>query len=186
MTLALTRPAPAPEWSPMSTPAPGFDVPAAFAEHGSALLGFAVNALRDRSLAEDCVQETFLRAWRSRDSFDRALGSERTWLFTIQRRVVLDAFRAQARRPRLVEHDEQLDGPAPAPTDPLERLGIVEGLARLSAEHREAVVAVHLTGLSYQEFSAATGVPVATLRTRVFYALRALRSHLDEGDQTDA
>jgi RNA polymerase sigma-70 factor (ECF subfamily) len=45
---------------------------------------------------------------------------------------------------------------------------------------------VHLTGLSYQEFSAATGVPVATLRTRVFYALRALRSHLDEGDQTDA
>lgn len=198
MTLTLTRPAPAPapEWSPMSTPEPGvdvhpvdlptFDVPSAFAEHGSALLGFAVNALRDRGAAEDCVQETFLRAWRSRDSFDPALGSERTWLFTIQRRVVLDALRARARRPALVEHDDQLDVPAETGADPLDRLGIVEGLARLSAEHREAVVAVHLTGLSYQEFSAATGVPVATLRTRVFYALRALRSHLDEGDQTDA
>jgi RNA polymerase sigma-70 factor (ECF subfamily) len=180
----------------MSTPEPGvdvhpvalptFDVPSAFAEHGSALLGFAVNALRDRSAAEDCVQETFLRAWRSRASFDPALGSERTWLFTIQRRVVLDALRARARRPALVEHDEQLDVPAETGADPLDRLGIVEGLARLSTEHREAVVAVHLTGLSYQEFSAATGVPVATLRTRVFYALRALRSHLDEGDQTDA
>jgi len=181
MTLVTTRPAP--EWSPMSTSAPGaLDVPAAFAAHGSALLGFAVNALRDRALAEDCVQETFLRAWRSRDSFDAGRGSERTWLFTIQRRVVLDALRARQRTPHLVEHDDALDDAPADVADPLERLHLVEGLARLSDEHREAVVAVHVRGLSYQEHAEATGVPVATLRTRVFYGLRALRSHLDEGE----
>ena len=72
MTVTMTRPTR--EWSAMSTAdsdsGSDVDVAAAFAEHGSALLGFAVNSLRDRPLAEDCVQETFLRAWRARSSFD--------------------------------------------------------------------------------------------------------------------
>ena len=162
-----------------------FDARAAFAEHGGALLGFAVNALQDRSLAEDCVQETFLRAWRARASFDGARGSERTWLFAIARRVVIDVHRARARTPRLVPHDEHPE-PAAEAADPLERLGMVEALARLSAPQREAVVAIHLHGVSYAEHAAATGVAVGTLRTRVFYALRALRGILDEVDTTDA
>jgi len=181
MALVLTRPAPAPERSTMSASTPGLDVRAAFAEHGGALLGFAVNALQDRQLAEDCVQETFLRAWRARASFDPARGGERTWLFAIERRVVLDVHRARQRTPVLVPDEHAPERAAPA-ADPLDRLGIVEGLARLSDEHREVVVAVHLTGLSYQEFSDVSGVPVATLRTRCFYALRALRSHLDDGE----
>lgn len=172
--------APAPDRSPMTPPA-AFDVRAAFEAHGSALLGFAVNALRDRPLAEDCVQETFLRAWRARDTFDADRGSERTWLFTIQRRVVLDVLRARQRAPRLDEHEEALAGVAADVVDPLDGLGLVEGLARLGDDQRSAVVAVHLRGLSYREHSEATGVPVATLRTRVFYGLRALRGHLDEG-----
>jgi RNA polymerase sigma-70 factor (ECF subfamily) len=176
MALVLTRPAPAPERSTMSASTPGLDVRAAFAEHGGALLGFAVNALQDRQLAEDCVQETFLRAWRARDSFDGERGSARTWLFAIERRVILDVHRARARTPRIVAEEEAPEQ-ATREADPL-----VEGLARLSDAHREAVVAVHLTGLSYQELSTATGVPVATLRTRVFHALRALRTHLDEVD----
>ncbi|GAA2172143.1 RNA polymerase sigma factor SigC [Agrococcus versicolor] len=162
-----------------------FDVRAAFAEHGPALLGFAVNALHDRALAEDCVQETFLRAWRARASFDPARGSLRTWLFAIERRIVLDVHRAHARRPRLVPQGEHPE-PVADVRDPLERLGMVEALARLSAPQREAIVAVHLHGLSYAEHAAATGVPAATLRTRVFAGLRALRTTLDEMDATDA
>jgi RNA polymerase sigma-70 factor (ECF subfamily) len=162
-----------------------FDVRAAFAEHGPALLGFAVNALQDRALAEDCVQETFLRAWRARASFDPARGSLRTWLFAIERRIVLDVHRARARTPRLVPHDERPD-PIAHVRDPLERLGMVEALARLSEPQREAIVAVHLHGLTYAEHSAATGVPAATLRTRVFAGLRALRTILDEVDSDHA
>ena len=104
MSIVLTRPVT--QGSTMSAPTEGLDVSAAFAEHGSALLGFAVNALHDRPLAEDCVQETFLRAWRSRASFDLDKGSERTWLFTIQRRVVLDVLRARQRVPALVPDDQ--------------------------------------------------------------------------------
>lgn len=170
--------------SPMSEGSPGLDVRAAFVEHGSSLLGFAVNALRDRALAEDCVQETFVRAWRARDSFDADRGSVRTWLFAIERRVVLDVHRARTRTPSVVPL-EQVPDPVASVADPLEHLGMAEGLARLSDDHRAAVVAVHLEGLSYREVSERTGVPVATLRTRVFHALRALRTHLDDQETTD-
>jgi RNA polymerase sigma-70 factor (ECF subfamily) len=162
-------------------PEPGFDLSTAYDEHGHALFGFAVNALRDRALAEDCVQETFLRAWRARDRFDPARASLRTWLFAIERNVIADAMRAAKRMPAQAPADSLDETEAPA-DDPLDSLTLQEGLAKLSPEHREIVVDVHLSGLSYAEVAGIRGVPVATLRTRAFYALRALRSHLEERD----
>lgn len=156
---------------------PRFDAASAFGEHADALLGFAVNALRDRGLAEDCVQETFLRAWRARDSFDASRGGERGWLFAIARRVIIDAGRARAKLPRITGDDELAQQAAPH-ADPLQRLGLIEAMALLSDDQRHVVVAVHILGRSYQEVSDETGTPVATLRTRTFYALRALRETL--------
>ncbi|MFG6445374.1 RNA polymerase sigma factor [Microbacterium sp. P07] len=161
-----------------------FDTSRAFDDHGSVILGFAVNALRDRPLAEDCVQETFLRAWRSRDRFDPSQASERTWLFAIARNVITDALRARARMPR-VGSDTLLEQHPSVDRDPLERLRIVEGLARLTEAHREVIVAVHLEGRSYQELADATGVPAATMRTRAYHALRALRGHIEGSEEPD-
>ncbi|MFB2581917.1 sigma-70 family RNA polymerase sigma factor [Herbiconiux sp. P15] len=161
-----------------------FDLAAEYDAHGAALFGYAINALRDRPLAEDCVQETFLRAWRARDRFDPDRGGARTWLFAIQRNVILDVQRAQQRVPRLVPGDEVEDAPAET-VDTLDRLVIVEALAKLSHEHRSAFVAIHIDGSTYAEASASSGVPVGTLRSRVFYALRALRSHID-GEESRA
>jgi len=62
-----------------------------------------VRTLGDRGLAEDAVQETFLRASHAADRFDPALGSLRTWLFAIARNVVIDIGRARAVRPRLAD-----------------------------------------------------------------------------------
>jgi RNA polymerase sigma-70 factor (ECF subfamily) len=69
--------------------------------------------------------------------------------------------------------------------DPLERLRLIEGLSKISDEHREVVLAVHVDGLSYAELSKRTGIPVPTLRTRAFYGLRALRAHLDGPEDSD-
>ena len=162
-----------------------FDVRSAFREHGGSLLGYAVNALRDRPLAEDCVQETFLRAWRARDRFDPGQASTRTWLFSIARNVIVDVLRARARLP-LLGDDAELEHRAVEAIDPLERLRMLEALSALSEAHRTAVVAVHLHGRSYQELSDATGVPVSTWRTRTFHALRVLRTHLEELEDSDA
>ncbi|OZC97497.1 RNA polymerase [Rhodococcus sp. 06-235-1A] len=162
-----------------------FDVAVAYDEHASAMLGFAVNALRDRTLAEDCVQETFLRAWRARSRFEPGRGSLRTWLFAIERNVIVDVQRSLSRMPiSASERIEDVDRQSVAVSrdtspDVDERLRIIAALALLSPDHRQVVVAVHLAGTTYAELSESTGVAVRTLRTRAFYALRALRDHLD-------
>lgn len=165
-----------------SAPATGFDLADAWRDHGSALLGYAVNCLGDRGAAEDCVQETFLRAWRARDRYAEHRGSERTWLFAIARNVVVDAARARARRPVPVDDDGlRLLADTTSEHDRVEdRATLVAALAQLSAEHREVLVAVRLEGLTYAELAARTDVPVATLRTRCYHALRAMRALVGE------
>lgn len=173
---------------------PGFDVRSAYREHGGTLYGFVVNALGDRGLAEDCVQETFLRAWRARDGFDAARGSERTWLFAIARNVVVDAARARSRRLRLVtDEGDALDralaaasAPGDLAADLAARIQVSDALSRLSVDHRTVVVEVQMRGRSYDELAAQLDVSVGTLRSRMFYGLRALRSTLEEAGWTNA
>src|SRR5476651_261718 len=76
-------------------------VRAVYAAHGPELYRFALRSLGDRGLAEEAVQETFVRAWQAANRFDDALGSLRTWLFAIIRNVVIDLSRARAVRPAL-------------------------------------------------------------------------------------
>src|SRR2546421_8362372 len=75
-------------------------VRAVYAAHGPELYRFAMRSLGDRGLAEEAVQETFVRAWRASERFDPELGSLRTWLFAIARNVVIDMGRARAVRPQ--------------------------------------------------------------------------------------
>ncbi|MFK5585006.1 MULTISPECIES: sigma-70 family RNA polymerase sigma factor [unclassified Serinicoccus] len=160
-----------------------FDVRRAFHEHGQVILGFAVNALEDRHAAEDCLQETLVRAWRARDRYSAERGSERTWLMSIARNVVIDTHRARVRRPAQ-PHAELPEPPSTAvpgvDAGVVDRVTLMSGLAQLSREHREVVVAVHLHGLRYEELTRVTGVPVGTLRSRMYYALRALRGIVGE------
>ena len=158
----------------------GFDLPAAYDAHGRELFGFAFNALRDRERAQECVQDVFLRAWRSRERFDAERATARTWLFAIMRNVVRDHLRGRAREPQTVLSDAELDI-AHHDGDPTEWLVIVEALSTLSDEHRQAVIGIHIMGLSHAELADSLGVPVGTMRTRTFYALRALRRYFDEG-----
>lgn len=127
------------------------------------------------------MQETFLRAWRSRTSFDASRGSVRTWLFAIERNVLTDVHRSIGRTPSVVS--AHIEDDARVGFDPsdvtVERLRVVQALAMLTPEHREVVVAVHIAGGTYAELERKTGVSAATLRTRAFYAMRSLRNHFE-------
>lgn len=162
----------------------GFDVSQAYVQHGRALFGFALNGVGDRGLAEDCVQETFVRAWRAKDRYQAQTATERTWLFAIARHVMIDALRARARRPRLVQPDEDQVDPQAVVVDGQvnDRMMLLSGLAQISEEHREVIVAVQLEGMTYLQLAERTGVAVPTLRTRMYYGLRALREILREAD----
>jgi RNA polymerase sigma-70 factor, ECF subfamily len=157
-------------------------VRAVYAAHGPELFRFALRSLGDRGLAEEAVQETFVRAWQASNRFDEALGSLRTWLFAIVRNVVIDLSRARAVRPSLAaggRTDDQI-----VLDDDIENVlvawQIEEALQKLSDEHRDALVEVHYKARLYQEVAHDLGVPVGTVKSRVYYALKAMRLALEE------
>jgi RNA polymerase sigma-70 factor, ECF subfamily len=157
-------------------------VRAVYAAHGPELYRFAVRSLGDRGLAEEAVQETFVRAWRAADRFDDELGSLRTWLFAIVRNVVIDLSRARAVRPGLSSTDGETD--ALFVDEAFDRVltswQVEEALRMLSEEHRVALVEVHYKGRAYSDVARAMGVPVGTVKSRVYYALKAMRLALEE------
>ncbi|MFI6604313.1 sigma-70 family RNA polymerase sigma factor [Nonomuraea sp. NPDC050536] len=153
---------------------------AVYDDHGGELFAFARRSLGDPGLAEDAVQETFVRAWRTAARYDHRQSSPRTWLFAICRNVVIDLMRARSVRPQLsAEQGEDL----PSGND-LEGLllgmQVEEALRRLSPEQRHILVEVHLRDRAPAELAAELRIPPGTVRSRVFYALKALRLVMEE------
>lgn len=160
------------------------EVQAAYDLHGGELFGFALRALADHQLAEDVVQDTFVRAWRSPRGFDPRQGSLRTWLFAIARNTVVDAMRRRAVRDGAgtLSLDAQPES-VPVGDDIdllLDRIQLSEALDRLTPQHREAVVEVYFGGRSCAELAAERGVPASTMRSRLYYGVRSLRLILEE------
>ena len=154
------------------------DVREAYAAHASELYGFAVRSLGDSGLAEEAVQETFLRAWRAGERFDPQLGSLRTWLFAILRNVVIDLGRARAARPTLAERGVE---PSVEPFDEaLLAWQIEEAMRQIGEQHRRVLVETYYRGRPYAEVAEELGVPEGTVKSRVYYGLRALRVVLEE------
>lgn len=158
---------------------------AAYAAHGGELYRFALRSLGDTGAAEEAVQETFVRAWRAGQRFDPSLGSLRTWLFAIARNVVIDIGRARSVRPPLAGDD----GAEPAAEDPVDRVMVAwqveEALRRISDDHRVAIVETYYRGRPHAEVAADLRIPEGTLRSRIFYGLKALRLALEEMGWTD-
>ena len=153
-----------------------------YRRYAGELFGFACNALGDRELAEEVVQDVFSRLWRHAGDYDRTRASVRTWLYAIARNRIVDARRRAAVRP--VSVSEQVEEEAWALDRDLERAvlrwQVAAALARLSPEHRQVIRLSHWGGLSLREIAEQSGVPIGTVKSRVYYALRSLRLILDE------
>jgi RNA polymerase sigma-70 factor (ECF subfamily) len=150
-------------------------------EHGRALFGFLLGlTYGDRQRAEDLVQETLVRAWQHPEALQTDHDSMRPWLFTVGRRLAIDARRARRSRPS--EVDDQLLEYGVPPEDPAERsvesLDVRQALRQLSPVHRAVLVELYFRGKSVTEAATTLGVPPGTVKSRTYYALRALRRAL--------
>jgi RNA polymerase sigma-70 factor, ECF subfamily len=132
--------------------------------------------LGDRQLAEDVVQETMIRAWRNLDRLDDEAESLMPWLATVARRIVLDHRRHRNARPQ-----EAGDAPlehlaVPDETNDLLRsVMLAEALEMLSAAHRQALNETILADRTVNQAAEKLGIPVGTVKSRMYYAVRALR-----------
>ncbi|WP_415855386.1 sigma-70 family RNA polymerase sigma factor [Sinomonas sp. G460-2] len=156
-------------------------VAAIYRDHGAALRRFARGAVGSDEQAEDIVQEAIIRVWRHAPEATAGL---RAYLYRTVRNLIVDQHRQRARRPHTVTltgmdgFDAALD--AERIDELLDRVVMEEALMRLTHEHREALVAMHYRRLSVAEAAAELGVPAGTVKSRCFYALKALRVALDE------
>ena len=165
-------------------------VSAAYAAHGPELYRFALRSLGDSGLAEEAVQTTYVRAWRNAERFDDELGTLRTWLFAILRNVVIDLARARNVRPAVSADGDAAEQQQTA-ADDIDRILVAwqveEALRRLSPEHRTALVETYYRARPYEAVAEDLGIPVGTVKSRVYYALKAMRLALEElGWSSDA
>jgi RNA polymerase sigma-70 factor (ECF subfamily) len=135
----------------------------------------------DRQHAEDVVQETMVRAWRQASKLDLTEPSLMPWLATVARRIVIDDNRRKSVRPTETGDEMLEDAPSADTTDDLLRKVVVtEALRQLSAAHREVLNETILRDRTVNEAAEVLGIPVGTVKSRVYYALRALRLVLAE------
>jgi RNA polymerase sigma factor (sigma-70 family) len=142
----------------------------------------------DEALAEDVVQEVFLVVWRHPERFDPARGSVSAWLMTMVHHRSVDAVRREAtRRRHTVPPGEEGDDwnlpPGPgadeAALDAVVAGHVREALAALPAEQREALTLAYFGGFTQREVASISGIPLGTVKSRMFTAVRTLRGLLE-------
>jgi RNA polymerase sigma-70 factor (ECF subfamily) len=140
---------------------------------GARLYGIAHRILRDPALAEDAVQEAFVRIWRNAGKFDRARGSALGWVVIIVRRA---AFDLRPREPVAEPVEIAAEQPEAAMLDP----ALARALEALPETHRKALLLAYVYGLSHAELAAAMGAPLGTVKSWVRRAAEALRKSLGD------
>jgi RNA polymerase sigma-70 factor, ECF subfamily len=148
-----------------------------FAAHGRAVYEYALRATDDADLAEDVVQETLLRAWRRAPQLDDRHQSLRAWLFVVARHVVIDRARRRAARIHEVTSDAVPDSASPRDefARRVESWEMASALSLLSPNHREVLVRLYYLDETAVSCAEALAIPVGTVKSRAYNALRALR-----------
>jgi RNA polymerase sigma-70 factor (ECF subfamily) len=152
-------------------------------QHGDALLSYVLRWTQDPQLAEDVVQETWVRAWRHRSRLVESRGSVRGWLMRVAHNVAVDHFRARRVRPAEAGLDAETDAECLASDQQQQRvldaMVVQQVLALASPALRQTLVEVYLRDQTVVQAAERLGVPVGTVKSRLYYGLRELRSSME-------
>ena len=150
------------------------------------LFGVCLRILKDRSEAEDVLQDVYVTVWRKAAAFDPGRASPITWLVAIARNRAIDRLRASAvsRRTEPIEAADAVSDPAPAAVERVEQAQQQQRLARcleeLEARHASAIRAAFLDGATYEELAARMSVPLGTMKSWIRRGLLKLRACLEQ------
>lgn len=148
--------------------------------HAAPIWRYVVHLTGDRAGADDVVQETLLRAWRTPRILADDPESTRSWMYTVARHLVVDEARSAHHR-REIAMDEPPEAVVRDATESIfDAILIEEALAALSVAHREVVIRAYYGGLTVAEIAEELTVPEGTVKSRLHYGLRALRLELQE------
>lgn len=147
------------------------------------LFGVCLRVLRDRSEAEDAMQEIYIKIWRNADRFGPSRYSPISWLVAVARNHAIDRLRARKPEPVDIEDAPEIADVAPGPEQSAiaaSRSGQIENcLDELENRKADAVRGAYLDGMSYQELSERHGIPLNTMRTWLRRSLIKLKECLE-------
>jgi RNA polymerase sigma-70 factor, ECF subfamily len=151
-----------------------------YRRYAGKLYRFGINLLGDAGLAEELVQECLVRLWRTAGRFDIGRGTVGAYLFVIARSVAADLRKRPSSRPLAPVEDAQVP-PEPDNSERIvEALMVQDALESLSPAHREVLTLVTQEGLTQSQVANRLGLPLGTVKTRMFHGLKALRAALAE------
>ena len=154
-----------------------------YTRHATALRGYVERFCPDRASADDIVQETFIRAWRHLPQLSADDRPVRPWLFRVARNLLTDADRAAKSRPVTVQAQPDEDVRDDTRLDQvLDRQLVTDALRHLSPAHRMVLVETFYRGGTTAAVADQLGIPHGTARSRIHYALQALREQLHDYD----
>ena len=152
-------------------------------EHAAALWRYALRLTGDQARAEDVVQETLLRAWRHPEVTEDSDRSARAWLFTVARNLIIDERRSARFRNETGAADVEAvaDRAGPEEVDSaLDKILLSTALSQLSEDHRAVIARAYYQGWSIAQVAADLQIAEGTVKSRLHYAVRALRLNLQE------
>jgi len=154
-----------------------------YSHHAKALHGYVEHFCPDGASPDDIVQETFIRAWRHLPQLSADDRPIRPWLFRVARNLLIDADRAARARPVTVqEQPDEEAGTDPGLDQVLDRELVSAALQQLSPAHQAVLVQTFYQGGTLATVANELGIPHGTARSRLHYALHALRQQLGDHD----
>jgi RNA polymerase sigma-70 factor (ECF subfamily) len=169
-----------PGWAGVTDGADDAVTTALYRTYQAPLLSFVQRLTGDPQHAEDIVQETMLRAWHEAGRLDLSQPSLMPWLTAVARRIVIDQHRRQRARPAESVAGTVADLPVDDDTAAtLLRVAIEDALRQLTSSHRQVLSETILRDRTVHQAAEALGIPVGTVKSRVYHARRLLQVVLD-------
>ena len=152
-----------------------------YTSYGGALFGIVLRIVQSRELAEQVLQDTFLKAWRNGASYDASKGRLFTWLLNIARNTAIDATRtAYFQHYRKIDSlDNLVQAPGGQSLNP-DHLGVQDAVNRLDEKYRLLINLIYFKGYTQEEVAEEVGIPLGTVKTRLRYAMVELRKVFGE------
>lgn len=154
-----------------------------YAKTSARLFAVAVRVMKNRTEAEDVLQETYIRVWQRAQSFRPGTSSAIAWLITVTRNLAIDRLRSKKAPSVPIEMAEAMPDDMPTPEDfasaAQERSQIENCLGELDQKKAEAVRSAYVEGYSYQDLATRFGTPINTIRTWLRRSLIHLRACME-------
>ena len=148
-------------------------------DYGAALFGVVYRIVGAHDLAEQVLQDAFVKIWKNGASYDESKGRLFTWMLNIARNTAIDAVRSAGfkNQKRIVEIEKSTFGMVAETIDP-HLMDVKDIVNKLDEKYRIIVQKIYFEGYTHSDLSDELDIPIGTIKTRLRYAMGELRNHM--------